>query len=79
MGDIGSNDVGGGIVNFTDMKSLHFARWFLMEEVKISDGEGGYSDKDMFPNSIVYTSNFDGSADDHLKEMLSVSRDAIIK
>ena len=79
LSDIGSDDIGGGIVNFTEMKGLHFARWFLMEDVRISDGNGGYSDKDKFPDSIAYTANYDGSDEDHLREMLSVSRDSIIK
>lgn len=79
LAKIGSDDTGGGVVDFTNMKSLHFARWFLIDEARESDGKGGYSKEKKLPDSIAFTSNFDGSLDDHLMEMLTISKNAIVK
>lgn len=79
LAKIGGNDIGGGIVNFEKMKTLHFGRWFLMTDARISDGKGGYSDENKFPDSLVFTSNFDGPVEEHLEDVVNSSKDAIIE
>ncbi len=79
LGNIGADDVGGGIVPFEKIETLHFGRWFLMTDAKVSDGKGKYSEDNKFPDSLVFTSNFDGSLDEHLNEVITKSREAIIQ
>jgi hypothetical protein len=51
------------IVNFKDIKNLHFARWFLIEGATDSSGN-------KFPNSLAFVTDFDGDVDDHLHEIM---------
>lgn len=78
LAKIGSDEIGGGIVNFEKVTSLHFARWFLMTEARISDGNGGYATENKFPDSLAFTSNFDGDLEEHLHEIVATSKEAII-
>jgi hypothetical protein len=77
--DIGSNDLGGGVVPFDKFTTLHFARWFLIEDAKVSDSKGQYMEEDKCPDTLAFCSNFDGDVKAHLQEILNHSRAAIIK
>ncbi len=76
---IGADEKGGGIIHFEKVKSLHFARWFLIEHAGISNGHGGISEDNKYPVSLAFTSNFDGEGKRHLQELINASRDAIIE
>jgi len=78
LGEIGKDDTGGGIMDFKSISSMHFARWFIIDDAKVSDGKGGYSSEHQFPISLVFTSNFDGKTKEHLQEIVSINKEVII-
>ncbi len=65
-GDINNNS----IIDFRQMKTIHYARWFIMDLAKDASGN-------LVPPNLVYSGNFDGSVEDHLEELLRVSGDGI--
>lgn len=76
---INSDESGGGVIDFDKIGSLHFLRWFFIDEARLSDGKGGFSDKNPYPKSLAFTSNFDGSIEEHLGEILKVAKKGIVK
>lgn len=60
------------IITFEKIKSVHFARFIVLEEVK----DNG---KQKFPPYLVFFSNYDGDLDDHLSEIINTSKEGFIK
>lgn len=59
------NDLfGNDLINFKSISSLHFGRFFIIDEVKKNE-------KRVFPAYLVLSTNYDGSLDDHLLELCS--------
>lgn len=48
---------------FRKMKTIHFARWFIMDNIRDTDGE-------LYPPMLGFSSNYDGDLDTHLKEVM---------
>lgn len=76
---INSDEFGGGVIDFRAIGSLHFLRWFFVDEARLSDGKGGFSKDNPFPKSLAFTSNFDGTIEEHLTDVLKVARPTIVK
>lgn len=54
------------IFPFVQMKTIHFARFIVLNE------------KGNYPPYLAFFSNYDGNLDDHLKEVISESKDGFI-
>lgn len=70
LNDIGDDVNKTPLIDFAGMKSLHFCRWFIIEGLTDVSGKP-------FPNSLVYAAYYDGTAEDHLKELLKTSASGI--
>ena len=70
--EIGDDINNNGILNFSKMKSIHFARWFIIEHATDFD-------KNKMPPMLCFSSNFDGTAEESLGEMLDVSGEGLIQ
>jgi hypothetical protein len=66
-------------VDFDKIKTLHFLRWFLIEEARPSNRQNSFDDQQKMPVSLAFTSNYDGDLDVHLQEILLVAKEAIVK
>lgn len=53
-------------IRFKAMKTVHFARWFIIENASDAAGKP-------FTNSLVLATDFDGNPHEHLHEMLQTS------
>ncbi|MBX2842251.1 MAG: hypothetical protein KTR26_10790, partial [Flammeovirgaceae bacterium] len=76
---MGSDEKGGGIVDFEKISTLHFLRWFLIGNEDVPNTKEGDFENDKLPVTLAFTSNYDGDLDAHLKEILEVAREGIIK
>lgn len=63
LNHIGDNINTTPVIDFGGMKGLHFCRWFIIEGLTDVSGHA-------FPDSLVYAAYYDGSAEDHLQELL---------
>jgi hypothetical protein len=56
------------------MPSVHFARWTILEEVKVHGERGG-----LHPASLLFSTEYDGTREEHLQELINDgSRGALI-
>lgn len=67
------------IVPFEKITTLHFLRWFLIEDAKPSGPDNKFDYANPFPKSLAFTSNFDGSIEQHLQEILNVAKPQIVQ
>jgi hypothetical protein len=63
LNHIGDNINTTPVIDFASMKGLHFCRWFIIEGLTDVSGRS-------YPDSLVYAAYYDGSEEDHLKELL---------
>lgn len=60
------------LIPFAKIRSVHFARFFVLEEVRDHGTQ-------KFPPYLVFFSNYDGDLDDHLSEIINTSKEGFIK
>ena len=70
LNHIGDNINDTPVIDFGAMKGLHFCRWFIIEGLTDVSGHA-------YPNSLVYAAYYDGSAEDHLTELLDTCLSSI--
>lgn len=64
LNHIGDNINTTPVIDFGGMQCLHFCRWFIIEG--LTDVSGN-----KFPDSLVYAAYYDGTEEEHLKELLT--------
>lgn len=64
LNHIGDNINTTPVIDFEGMEGLHFCRWFIIEGLVDATGCA-------FPDSLVYAAYYDGTAKDHLDELLN--------
>ena len=66
LNGIGNNIAKQETIRFQAMKTVHFARWFIIENATDASGNP-------FENSLVFATDFDGNPHEHLHELLQTS------
>ena len=63
---IGQDVKNNGVIPFPKLKTIHFARWVILDEAK--DGTGR-----PIPAQLVFSTNYDAPLGDHLAELADVA------
>lgn len=66
LNSIGRDILNQKVIDFGSVTTLHFVRWFIIEGATDASGKE-------FPDSLAFSSDFDGDIDSHLHEMFAVA------